>query len=58
MHLLAPLFLADLYKKHRPHLINNISRLTAWRETAPELAQKGILCDGWTSDPFNSSRSS
>lgn len=43
MHLLDPLFLIDLYEKHRPCLINSIARLTGCRETAAELAQEAYV---------------
>jgi RNA polymerase sigma-70 factor (ECF subfamily) len=43
MHLLDPLFLVDLYKKHRSRLINSIARLIGCRETAAELAQEAYV---------------
>jgi RNA polymerase sigma factor (sigma-70 family) len=43
MHLLDPLFLVDLYKKHRSSLINSIARLVGCRETAADLAQETYL---------------
>ena len=43
MHLLAPHFLVDLYKKHHLCLINSIARLTGCRETAADLAQEAYV---------------
>jgi RNA polymerase sigma-70 factor (ECF subfamily) len=43
MHLLDPLFLVDLYRKHRSCLINSIARLVGCRETAADLAQEAYL---------------
>jgi RNA polymerase sigma-70 factor (ECF subfamily) len=43
MHLLDPLFLVDLYEKHRSSLINSIARLIGCRETAADLAQEAYV---------------
>lgn len=51
MHLLDPLFLIDLYEKHRLRLTNSIARQIGCHETATDLAQEAYLrlllqCDG------------
>lgn len=43
MHLLDPLFLVDLYEKHRSRLINSIVRQIGCHETATDLAQEAYL---------------